>query len=203
MDRLTFAPGSLEALAAQLGEVKTISEILFGAGINALDGIERVHVSPDDANGPQTDYLTDLPLTNDLAVLVPYEVTFRGFSPEVARVLKGFAASPHGFIVGAISVQPAGAVRHQRHRCGRISAGRGHAAGAHGLRGPGARAHAGQGRIADGFERTIVARDADGGTGQFDAQKLNAWNSSKEITRRSFWAWCCSAWLARSRSCRW
>jgi hypothetical protein len=108
MDRLTFAPGSLEALAAQLGEVKTISEILFGAGINALDGIERVHVSPDDANGPQTDYLTDLPLTNDLAVLVPYEVTFRGFSPEIARVLKGFAASPHGFIVGAISVGPAG-----------------------------------------------------------------------------------------------
>jgi hypothetical protein len=108
MDRLTFAPGSLEALAAQLGEVKAISEILFGAGINALDGIERVHVSPDDTGGPQTDYLTDLPATNDLAVLVPYEVTFRGFSPEIARVLKGFAASPHGFIVRTISVEPAG-----------------------------------------------------------------------------------------------
>ena len=40
--RLTFAPGSLEPLSAQLGEVKTISEILFSARVNALDGIQRV-----------------------------------------------------------------------------------------------------------------------------------------------------------------
>jgi hypothetical protein len=109
MDRLTFAPGSLDTLSVQLGEVKAISEILFGTGINALDGIQRVPVSSDDASGPQTDYLTDQPVTNDLAVLVPYEVTFRGFSPEIARVLGAFASSPSGFIVKTISVQPAGA----------------------------------------------------------------------------------------------
>jgi hypothetical protein len=109
MDRLTFAPGSLDPLSVQLGEVKTVSEILFGAGINALDGIQRVPASPDDASGPQTDYLPDQPVTTDLAVLVPYEVTFRGFSAEIARVLEAFAASPHGFIVKSISVQPAGA----------------------------------------------------------------------------------------------
>jgi hypothetical protein len=109
MDRLTFAPGSLEPLSVQLGEVKTISEILFGAGINALDGIQRVPASPDDASGPQTDYLTDLPATTDLAVMVPYQVTFRGFSPEIARVLQAFASSSHGFLIKTISVQPAGA----------------------------------------------------------------------------------------------
>ena len=108
MDRLTFAPGSLELLSVQLGEVKTISEILYGAGINALDGIQRVPVSPDDASGPQTDYLTDQPVTTDLAVLVPYQVTFRAFSPEIAQVLEAFASSPHGFIVKTISTQPAG-----------------------------------------------------------------------------------------------
>jgi hypothetical protein len=108
MDRLTFAPGSLDPLSVQLGEVKTISEILFGAGINALDGIQRVSVSPDDASGPQTDYLTDQPATTDLAMLVPYQVTFRAFSPEIARVLEAFASSPHGFIVKTISIQPAG-----------------------------------------------------------------------------------------------
>ena len=108
MDRLTFAPGSLDPLSVQLGEVKTISEILFGAGINALDGIQRVRVSPDDASGPQTDYLADQPVTTEMAVMVPYQVTFRGFSAEIARVLEGFAASPHGFIVKTISVQPAG-----------------------------------------------------------------------------------------------
>ena len=44
--RLTFAPGSLEPLSVQLGEVKAISEVLFAAGINALDGIQRCACQP-------------------------------------------------------------------------------------------------------------------------------------------------------------
>ena len=106
-ERPFFAPGSLGPLSVQLGEVKTIAEVLFGAGVNALDGIQRVSVSSDDTGGPQTDYLNDQPVTNNLAVLVPYQVTFRGFTPEIARVLGAFAASPHGFMVTTISVQPA------------------------------------------------------------------------------------------------
>ena len=41
----------------QLGEVKAISEVLFAARVNALDGIQRVRVSDDD-DGPAriTDY---------------------------------------------------------------------------------------------------------------------------------------------------
>ena len=108
-DRLTFAPGSLGPLSVQLGEVKAISEVLFGAGINTLDGIQRFRVSPDDAVGPLTDYLDDQPVTNDLGILAPYQATFRAFSPEIARALEGFASSPHGFIVKTISVQPADA----------------------------------------------------------------------------------------------
>ena len=106
-ERPFFAPGSLGPLSAQLGEVKAIAEVLFGAGVNALDGIQRVSVSSDDAGGPQTDYLSDLPVTNSLAVLVPYQVTFRGFTPEIARAIEGFAASPHGFMVTTLGVQPA------------------------------------------------------------------------------------------------
>ena len=48
-----FAPGSLDALAQQLGEVKKICEILYAARINSLDGVRRVRVSNDDASGPQ------------------------------------------------------------------------------------------------------------------------------------------------------
>ena len=58
--RLKFADNSLEPLSAQLGEVKAISEIIFSARVNALDGIQRVRVSDDDANGPTTDYLPDI-----------------------------------------------------------------------------------------------------------------------------------------------
>ncbi len=67
-ERPFFAPGSLGPLSAQLGEVKTIAEVLFGAGVNALDGIQRVMVSADDTGGPQTDYVNDQPVTNNLAV---------------------------------------------------------------------------------------------------------------------------------------
>jgi len=107
--RVKFAPGSLGALATQLGEVKAISEILFAARVNQLDGIQRVRVSDDDVSGPQTDYLADDSVTNELAVLTPYTVTFRAFSPEIAQTLAGFASSLDGFVVKSINVQPAGA----------------------------------------------------------------------------------------------
>jgi hypothetical protein len=107
-DRLTFAPGSLESLAVQLGEVQAITEILYSARINALDSIQRFKVSPDDANGPQMDYLDDPPVTNSLAILVPYQVTFRAFGQEIAQVLEKFAASPHAFVVKNITVTPGG-----------------------------------------------------------------------------------------------
>jgi hypothetical protein len=103
-----FAPGSLPPLAAQLGEVKTISEILFAARINSLDSVQRVRVSDDDAAGPQADYLDDHPAVDEMAVVTPYAITFRAFSAEIAQVLAGFASSPHGFIVKGINVAPAG-----------------------------------------------------------------------------------------------
>jgi hypothetical protein len=106
---MKFAAGSLDPLAAQLGEVKAISEILFAARINSLDGIQRVRVSDDDATGPQSDYLDEHPVTNDLAILTPYVITFRSFTPELARVLVGFATASNAFIVKSINVQPAGA----------------------------------------------------------------------------------------------
>jgi hypothetical protein len=102
-----FAAGSLGPLAAQLGDVKTICTILFQAKVNSLDSLRRERISMDDQNGPQADYL-DLSLvavTNDLAVLVPYEVTFRSFSAELAGVLAGFGGDAHGIIVKSVNVE--------------------------------------------------------------------------------------------------
>ena len=89
--------------------MKTIAELLFAANINALDGVQRVRMSDDDANGPPSDYVDERPVTNNLAVVTPYVVAFRAFSPDIAQVLAGLASSPHGFIVKGINVQPAGA----------------------------------------------------------------------------------------------
>ena len=105
-----FAAGSLEPLATQLGEVKLMSDILFAARVNALDSIQRIRVSDEDANGPAGDY-TDLhAVTNELAVVTPYVVTFRCFTPELARVLAAFATAPNTFLIKAINVQPASSV---------------------------------------------------------------------------------------------
>jgi hypothetical protein len=105
--QVRFETNSLEPLSEQLGEVRAICNVLFAAKINTLYNLRRVRVCAYDSSGPQTDYLEYTPATNDLAVLVPYEVTFFGFSGEVAGVLAGFANQPHGFVVTTLNVEPA------------------------------------------------------------------------------------------------
>lgn len=100
--KITFAPGSLQPLAVQLGEVKTLCDILFHAKINSLDSIRRERVSADDRE--MADYTDSRSVANELAMLTPYEVTFHGFSSELAEVLGGLAASPYGFIVKEMNV---------------------------------------------------------------------------------------------------
>lgn len=107
LGRVQFASGSLAPLSVQLGEVKTIANILNLAKINSLDGIRRERVSADDNSGPPTDYLDIKSTTNELAVITPYEITFHCFTPELASVLSGLAASPHGLLVKSINVEPA------------------------------------------------------------------------------------------------
>jgi hypothetical protein len=108
-DKVRFAPGSVGKLAVQLGEVKTIAEVIFGAHVNALEGIQRNRVSDDDTQGQQSDYIDQPPVTTDLATLTTYQVTFRGFSTEAAEVLAAFASSPHEFIIKTVNVEPANA----------------------------------------------------------------------------------------------
>jgi hypothetical protein len=106
--KINFDQRGLEPLSKQLGEVKAICDILFQARINALDGLRRERASGDDSSGPATDYLGENATTNTLAILTPYELTFRCFSPELAAVLSGFASSPYGLIVKTINVEVAG-----------------------------------------------------------------------------------------------
>jgi hypothetical protein len=105
--KLTFAAGSLRPLSVQLGEVRAICDILFRAKINSLDNLRRERVGTDDSTGQLTDYLDKKSTTNELAVIVPYEVTFRCFTPELGAVLTGFANSPNGLVIKGINVEAA------------------------------------------------------------------------------------------------
>src|SRR2546421_10022841 len=106
--RMSFPAGSLPLLATQVGEVKAICDVLFQAKVNSLDNIRRERISADDNTGNQTDYLNEKSVTNELAVVTPYELTMRCFSQELADVLAGFASSPHGLIVKKVNTEPAG-----------------------------------------------------------------------------------------------
>ena len=99
--------GNIPQLAVQLGEVRAICDILNKAKVNMIEGIRRERVSADDEQGPVGDYVATKSTTNELAVLSPYEITFRSFSPELGAVLAGFANSPHGMIVKSINVEAA------------------------------------------------------------------------------------------------
>ena len=101
---VSFSPNSLPVLAAQLGEVKAICDVLFQAKVNSLDGLQRERVCAEDEKGNQSDYLGEKTTTNELALLTPYQLTFRCFSPELALVLAGFGNSPYGLMVKTINV---------------------------------------------------------------------------------------------------
>jgi hypothetical protein len=105
-----FSPGSLNALAAHLGEVKAICDVLFTAKINGIDSIQREVVSDNDAAGPQSDYLAEKTVDTDLGSKTPYAVTFRCFSGDLGNVLSKLASSDHGFSVTGINVMPASGV---------------------------------------------------------------------------------------------
>jgi hypothetical protein len=104
--KLSFAPGSIESLSVQLGEVKAICDVLFHAKINAIESIRRERISPDDlASSGGGDYLPDKSITNAQAVISPYEITFRCFSQELGTVIAGFACSPCSMVVKAVNVE--------------------------------------------------------------------------------------------------
>ena len=107
-DRIMFDKAGIIPLSVQLGEIKAICDVLFAARVNAIDSIRREKVSVHDVEAQQsTDYLERTTMTNDVALISPYEVSVRCFSSEIAGFLAGFANSPSGLIVRAINVEPA------------------------------------------------------------------------------------------------
>jgi hypothetical protein len=103
-NQMNFKPGTVDPLATQLGEVKAICDALFQARINQLDYIRRERVAPEDVTGAVSDYLNQKSVTNELAVLTPYEIKFRCFTPELAATLSGFSSSPYALLVKTINV---------------------------------------------------------------------------------------------------
>lgn len=107
---MQLASNSPAALNGQVTDVKTICEVLFQAQIPELIMVRRSPVTKDDQEAvsamPQ-DYLGNRSLqTNDWSIRYPYEVVFKGLTPELKAVLEGLAHSPRGLVVRTVKVEP-------------------------------------------------------------------------------------------------
>lgn len=107
--KTSFQEGTFPAIPEQLAEVKAICNILFDAHVDPIYNIRRARVSKDDElSASMSDYLSLKVHTNAVTSTVssPYEVTFGCLSSELAVLLEGLAASPHGFVVKSVVVEP-------------------------------------------------------------------------------------------------
>ena len=110
MAKTTTEPTAAETLSHQLGEVKTLCDVLFNARILQLDSIQRER-TPDDANlqqqaALQPDYADSVSLTSGNVVITPYQVSFQCFTPQLGSVLASFANQSHTIVVKTLNIQP-------------------------------------------------------------------------------------------------
>lgn len=104
-----FDTNKLSTLATQLIEVNELCKVLYDAKVVALDSVRRAPIADEDKDWQ--DFLSEQKgTTNEFAVLMPYEVTFRGFSPEISRVLEGLIRSKGAcFVVKNVGINRADA----------------------------------------------------------------------------------------------
>jgi len=104
-----FAPGSVDIWVYQLAEIKALFNVLFQAKINRIDTMQRVPLARDDQNQSlgANDYVQLLPQTNNMIIRTPYQLSFYGFSGQLASVLEGMVRSSNCFIIKNITVQQA------------------------------------------------------------------------------------------------
>jgi hypothetical protein len=102
--RTIMNPDKPDLLAPMVMDIAVMCDILFKARIHELLGMRRAAVSIDDTQS-SGEFLPNKLATNDLAVVVPYEATFRGFSAELAAVVHGFYSAPQCFVIKNITVE--------------------------------------------------------------------------------------------------
>jgi hypothetical protein len=100
--QLAFPSNCIPVWLEQLGQIKSICDIVLHAHINEFEGIQRVPVYPGDQGG--TDFLPTTWVTNQLGVVSPYQVSFVGFSRGLAQILEGFLNSTNCFVIKSVIV---------------------------------------------------------------------------------------------------
>ena len=104
MEKIQFAESEIQTLANQLADVAELSRIVYAQRVHRLEGIKRAASGADDRVA--TDFLKGEIVTNEVAVVAPYEVVVKGFSRELRGILTGFANADGCFRLRSIKVEP-------------------------------------------------------------------------------------------------
>lgn len=117
-DSAFFDPTNITRLYTELEDIRNVCQILFKAKVYELVRIQRVAVGTNDTSAasglnantlsPVSDYLSSTRtfVTNDIALIYPYQITFRCSTIELASALECLARAPYGINVKWLKVEP-------------------------------------------------------------------------------------------------
>jgi hypothetical protein len=97
--------GDVPGLTAELEDIKNLMHIMYDSRVHSVVAFKRAAVSEADFTGT-SDFFQDgkQVRTNDWAVTTSYEITFQGFSGELARVMEGMANAKQCYVVKKLGV---------------------------------------------------------------------------------------------------
>jgi hypothetical protein len=99
-----FPPNSIPVLTTQLREIQELCQILFENKVHALEALKRVRAYSEEPAG-SADYIDGKGIvTNGPVIITPYEIQFRGFTPELSAVLDSFQRSKTFIAVKRVTV---------------------------------------------------------------------------------------------------
>jgi hypothetical protein len=101
---INISQTNIDFWVSQIAEMEQICRILFRAKVNAIDSIRRVPARDELAAGGTEEFISGPIVTNAYSIRKPYEITFRGFSPEIAAAMEGFLQSSNFFLIKNLTV---------------------------------------------------------------------------------------------------
>ena len=103
---LQYKPGAVEPWSVQLGDIRDLFRVLYRSKVMAVQGVRRAPFFPFDLGGPDTMGMLTATNQSSGTTYFPYEITFRGFTADIANVLDELQKATNCYVVKMINIEP-------------------------------------------------------------------------------------------------
>lgn len=103
---LQYKPGAVEPWSVQLGDIRDLFRVLYRSKVMAVQGVRRAPFFPFDLGGPDTMGMLAATNQSSETTYFPYEITFRGFTADIANVLDELQKATNCYVVKMINIDP-------------------------------------------------------------------------------------------------